>query len=400
MLIQRSEYLHKLRQLKDKQIIKVITGVRRSGKSTLLKLFKEELTLAGVQDKQIISYNFEDLATPMNVVELHNKIESQLVPDQKNYIFLDEIQNVKEWEKMVDSLFIRENVDLYITGSNAFMLSGELATLLSGRYMEISILPLSFQEYLKLFDDETDLTYKFNQYLQNGGFPQSFEMFAQNDHLGVDYLRGIYNTIVLKDVVTRDGANDPGALENILKFVFQNIGNLISPNKIATYMKSHYRTIDQRKIERLLSVSKDSYILYAADRFDIKGKELLQTQQKYYLVDTGLRRILLGLDSNQDTGHALENVIYLELLRRGFQVWVGKTKSGKEVDFVVRNNEGVLEYYQIAVTMRNEDTKERELSALQSIDDNYRKFILTLDPERQSYNGIEQINVIDWLLGK
>ena len=372
--------------------------MRRSGKSTLLGLFKDELISSGVEERQIISYNFEDLAAPVDITQLHNEIEIRLIAGKKSYVFLDEIQNVKEWEKMVDSLFIKDNVDLYITGSNAFMLSGELATLLSGRYMEISILPLSFKEYMELFGDKTDLTRKFSQYLQNGGFPQSFEMFAQSDQLGIDYLRGIYTTIVLKDVVTRDGADDAEALENILKFVFQNIGNLVSPNRIADYMKSNYRTIDPRKVERLLSVSKDSFILYAANRFDIKGKELLQTQQKYYLVDTGLRRVLLGLGVDQDTGNALENIVYLELLRRGYQAWVGKTKAGKEVDFVARDKEGVLEYYQVAETMRGEETKERELSALRNIDDNNRKFIITLDPEKNNYHGIEQVNAIDWLL--
>lgn len=398
MLVKREEYLAKLRQLKDKRIIKVITGVRRSGKSTLLELFKRELLELGTMGEQVQSYNFEDMGLTVDVTKLHQEIRRRLVPNQKNYIFLDEIQNIKDWEKLADSLFIRDDVDLYLTGSNAFMLSGELATLLSGRYIEVSILPLSFKEYLELHNDKTDLTNKFADYMWNGGFPQSFEMFEQSAQLGVDYLRGIYTTIILKDVVTRDGADDAEALENILKFAFQNIGSLVSPNKIADYMKANYRTIDPRKVERLLSVSKDGFILYAVDRFDIKGKELLQTQQKYYLVDTGLRRVLLGQSTSQDTGHILENVVYLELLRRGYQVWTGKTKSGKEVDFVARNYEGELEYYQVTETMRGDETRKRELAALNNIDDHNRKYIITLDAGKQNHNGIQQINAVDWLL--
>jgi len=240
MLIKRKEYLNKLHQLKDKQIIKVVTGVRRSGKSTLFELYRQELIENGVKTEQVQAYNFEDMDTATDIVLLHSEIKNRLVKGEKNYIFLDEIQNVKNWEKLADSLFIRDGIDLYLTGSNAFMLSGELATLLSGRYMEISILPLSFKEYLELFEDKTDLSKKFAEYMKNGGFPQAFQMFRQSDQLGVDYLRGIYTTIALKDVITRDGANDAEVLENILKFVFQNIGNLISPKNTA-FLCNHRR---------------------------------------------------------------------------------------------------------------------------------------------------------------
>jgi len=402
-MIKRENYLEKLRQLRDKHIIKVISGVRRSGKSTLLALFRKELIDNGVKENQIQSINFEE-AKNINLTnwkKLHDEIESKLLADKMNYIFLDEIQNVKEFEKMVDSLFVKENVDLYITGSNAYILSSELSTLLSGRQIEISILPFSFAEYVEILGENSMINRQktFINFLKNGGFPQSVEMFKESDSLGIDYLTGIYTTVVLKDIITREGINDPEAFENTFKFVFDNIGNPLSPKKIADYMRSNYRAISSRTIEKFLSAAIDSFILYSIDRFDIKGKELLQTQQKYYLVDTGLRQVLLAKGDQFDLGRALENVIYLELLRRGYQIWVGKTKTGKKIDFLAKNKEGVLEYYQVTESMHNEETRERELSALQNIDDNNRKYVITLDPEKNNFNGIEQINAIDWVLG-
>lgn len=401
-MIKRENYLNKLRQLKDKHIIKVISGVRRSGKSTLLELFRNELLNEGINPSQIQSINFEEAKNIdlNNWKKLHDKIESNLIAKKMNYIFLDEIQNVKEFEKMVDSLFTKKNVDLYITGSNAYFLSSEFSTLLSGRQMEISILPFSFAEYVEILEkkEQTDKQNMFIDFLKNGGFPQSVEMFKESTNLGVDYLTGLYHTVVLKDIITREGVNDSEALENTLKFVFDNIGNLLSPKKIADYMGNNYRKISSRTIEKFLISTTDSYILYSANRFDIKGKELLQTQQKYYLVDTGLRQVLLAKREQFDIGRALENVIYLELIRRGYQVWVGKTKAGKEIDFVAKNQQGILEYYQVSETIRGEETKQRELSALNNIDDNNHKFIITLDPEKNNFNGIEQINAIDWLL--
>jgi len=401
-MIKREQYLTKLRELRDKHIIKVLTGVRRAGKSTLLDLFRRELIESGVKNNQIQSINFEEASNSelINWKVLHDTIESKLIPNKMNYIFLDEIQNVNQFEKMVDSLFVKKNVDLYMTGSNAYFLSSEFSTLLSGRQFEINILPFSFAEYCEILGKERtdDLHKTFTDFLRNGGFPQSVEMFSQNYNLGVEYLTGLYHTVVLKDVITREGVNDAGALENTLKFVFDNIGNFLSPNKIADYMCSNYRNISSRTIENFLSATRDSFILFGVSRFDIKGKELLQTQQKYYLVDTGLRQVLLARDTQFDIGRALENVIYLELIRRGYQVWIGKTKSGKEVDFVAKNLHGVLEYYQVAETIRGEETRNRELAALNNIDDNNRKFIITLDPEANNFDGVEQINAIEWLL--
>jgi predicted AAA+ superfamily ATPase len=400
-LIKREEYLGKLRILRDKHVIKVISGVRRSGKSSLLALFRDELLKSGVSEAQTQTINFEE-AKNIDLTDwlsLHNHLERNLVPDKMNYIFLDELQLVSGFEKMIDSLFVKENVDLYVTGSNAYFLSGKWATLLSGRYMEIKMLPFSFREYLKMLgsgvgrQDEN-----FTNYLKNGGFPQAVEIFRENINLGVDYLTGIYNTVVVKDILTREGVNDPDALENVLKFVFDNISNLLSPKKIADYMASNYRSISSRTVKKFLVAAKESFMLYSVDRFDIKGKELLQTQQKYYLVDTGLRQVLLARDQQFDVGRALENVVFLELLRRGYQVWTGKTKAGKEVDFVAKSTVGILEYYQVAETMRGEETRERELSALRNIDDNNAKYILTLDPEANNYDGIGQVNVVDWLV--
>jgi predicted AAA+ superfamily ATPase len=400
--IKRKNYLEKLRQLRDKKIIKVITGVRRCGKSTLLELFRDELIENGVRPEQIRSINFEKAENlPLtDWKKLHDDISEKLLLNEKNYIFLDEIQNVSGWEKMVDSLHTKDNVDLYLTGSNAYFLSSEFATILSGRQMEIKILPFSFAEYQQMRQNEAPIDRQaiFMEYLRHGGMPQSVEMFNESESLGIDYLTGIYTTVVLNDILTRQGINDSEALENILKFVFDSIGKLLSPKKIADYMASNYRKISSRTVESYLTATTEAFILYGTDRFDIKGKELLQTQQKYYLVDTGLRHVLLAKSEQFNSGRALENVVYLELLRRDYQVWIGKTKSGKEVDFVAKNKMGILEYYQVTETMRGEETRERELSALRNIDDNNRKIILTLDLESNNYAGIEQVNVIDWLV--
>lgn len=401
-MIQRENYLSKLRTLRDKNLIKVLTGVRRCGKSTLLAMFRDELLSQGVEQSQIQTYNLEeaDNLDLRNWKTLHDTIVNKMLPDKQNYIFLDEIQNVEEFERTIDSLYAKKNTDIYVTGSNAYFLSSDLATLLSGRQIEIKVLPFSFAEYIEA-SDTSNANYNdlFEQYLQNGGFPQSVDLFKDDENLAIEYLTGVFSTVVLKDVITRSEVpNDTEALQNILRYVFDNVGSLVSPKKIADYMSNNYRTISSRTVERFLSAAIDSFILYDVNRFDIKGKELLQTQQKYYLVDTGLRRISLGRGAQFNTGRALENIIYLELLRRGYMVWVGKTKADKEIDFVARTKAGILEYYQVTETMRNEETRERELSALRNIDDNNRKYVLTLDPGSNNYEGIDQVNAIDWLL--
>lgn len=394
--IKRTKYLDKLSALQDKHIIKVITGMRRTGKSVLLAQFAEQLRQAGVDESRIQRYNFEDITTVLDYRAIHDEISAKLIPNQMNYIFLDEIQNVPEFERMVDSLFVKENVDLYITGSNAYMLSGELATLLSGRYIELNVLPLSFREYLELSGQSA--SDGFDNYIYNGGMPQSVEMFKESEELGIEYLRGVFNTVLVKDVLTRDGVGDGEALNNLLKFLLDNVGSLTSPHKIAEYMKSNYRTIDQRKLEKMITAMAEAFILFPVNRSEIKGKELLATQQKYYLVDTGFRKIFLNLKDGTDMGHLIENMVYLELIRRGNQVWVGKTLNGKEIDFVARDIRGATTYYQVTETMLNSVTRDRELTALQAIDDHNSKIILTLDKGQASYDGIKQINLVEWLL--
>jgi predicted AAA+ superfamily ATPase len=399
MNVKREQYLEKLRQLRDKKIIKVITGIRRSGKSTLLKQFKEELIASGVSEVRVQQYNYEDLEVERGYKEIYEEIKNKLSSKGMNYIFLDEIQNIDNFERIVDSLFVQDNVDLYITGSNAFLLSSELATYLSGRYMEINILPFSFREYLECFDNNASKQELFSQYIVNGGMPQSVEMFDTDYALGLDYLRGVYSTVVLKDIMTRNDTDDANAFSNILKFLFDNVGNLVSPNKIANYLKANHKSIDPRKVERLIDATCKSYILYPANRFSIKGKELLRTQQKYYMVDTGFRRMLLGIGDERDYGHLLENVVFLELKRRGYEIFVGQTKNGKEVDFVAKNRRGEVEYYQVSDTIKNDDTRERELGALISIDDNRPKYILSNDLNELDFEGVKHFNVIEWLLG-
>lgn len=401
-MIKREQYLSKLRKLRDKDLIKVVTGVRRSGKSTLLEQFRDELLESGVSTNCIQFHNFElssPFATP-NSEDIFNDIINNIKPDTKNYVFLDEIQTLDNFEKILDNLYARGNIDLYVTGSNAYFLSSDLATLLTGRQIEIKVLPFSFKEYLQSTDEPNSSNETlFAKYLRNGGLPQAVELFKTDETLALEYLSGIYSTVVLTDIVTREGVSkDTEALNNIMRFVFENTGNPISPNKIANYMKANYRNIASATVEKFLSAAVDSFVIYSSSRFDIKGKELLQTLQKYYLVDTGLRRVLLDKGAQFDSGRALENVIYLELLRRGYTVYTGKTKSNKEVDFVARNSLGVIEYYQVTESMRSEDTRIRELSALESIDDNNDKFILSLDPGENNYSGIRQLNAIDWLL--
>lgn len=395
-MINRNEYLNKLIQFKDKNLIKVITGIRRCGKSTLFKLFQNYLLENEIQKDQIININFEDIdfESLTDYKKLYEFLSSKLIKNKKNYIFLDEIQNVKDFQKVVDSLYIKENVDLYITGSNAFFLSGELATLLSGRYVEIKMLPLSFKEYLSAFNDNSDLARKFRQYFEYGGFPYTLELGDSN--LIKDYLSGIYSTVVLKDVVARKKISDVSMLESVIKFIFDNIGNITSIKKIADTMTSMGRKITSPTIETYLSALIDSFILYKIGRYDIAGKQYLKTAEKFYLVDMGLKRFLLGTKKN-NIGHTLENIVFLELLRRGYEIYIGKIGT-LEVDFIGIKN-GITQYFQVSQTVLDENTLERELKPLMSIKDHNEKFLLTLDEQPlTTHNGIKQINIIDWLL--
>lgn len=399
MKIERKEYLEKLIALKDKHLIKIITGVRRCGKSTLLEIYQNYLLTHGVLEEQIISINFEDydyeaLKEPKI---LYDYIKDRLTNDKKMYIFLDEIQNVKDFHKVVDSLFIKKNVDLYITGSNAYLLSSEIATLISGRYIEIKMLPLSFKEYVSSSGNELDLANKYHKYIEFSSFPYVLELDENNDIIK-DYLEGLLNTIVLKDVVQRNKISDILVFKSVLRFIFDNIGSQLSSKKIADTLTSSGRKVDSKTVEKYLQALMECYVIYQASRYNIKGKEYLKTLDKYYVVDIGLRYSLLGT-SFRDSGHILENVVYLELLRRGQEVYIGKIND-LEVDFVAMSKNNMT-YIQVAASTRDEKTLERELIPLEKIDDSYPKYILTLDdvPEA-NYKGIKIVNALDWLLGK
>ncbi|MCL2480908.1 MAG: ATP-binding protein [Spirochaetaceae bacterium] len=395
-MIQRPEYLNKLLGFKDKQLIKIVTGVRRCGKSTLFELYQAELLKNGVLPKQIQSINLEDPAYEklLEWRNLYQYINSRMLMGKQNYIFIDEIQNVADFEKAADGLFIKKNVDLYLTGSNSKMQSGEWATLLSGRYVEIHLLPLSFKEYhSSAFTGNIEDT--FRNYLENSSFPYSLQLDGNKKQIR-DYLGGIYNTIVLKDVVENKKIRDVSRLESVIKFMADNIGNLASIKKISDTMTSDGIKMLPLTIENYLDAFRSSYILYKAGRYDIKGKKHLQTLDKYYLVDIGLRYYLLG-GKKADRGHILENIVYLELIRRGYKIYIGKIDN-KEIDFVTEGIEGI-EYYQVADTVADGATLERELAPLNAVKDHNPKFLLTRDfHAKTSHNGIKQLNVFDWLL--
>lgn len=395
-MIERKQYLDKLVSFKDKKLIKVVTGIRRCGKSTLFRLYQQYLQQNGIDASQIQNINLEDLDNLhlRNFEVLYKHIMQNAVKNKKNYIFLDEIQLVPEFEKTVDSLFIKENMDVYITGSNAHMLSGELATLLSGRYVEIKMLPLSFKEYCSAFSENQNIERLFNDYLLNSSFPYTLEL-TNKDNIN-DYLSGLYNTVLLKDIIARRKFSDVQQVENIIKFLADNIGNECSLRKISNCLTTEGRKTSYHLVDNIIDALKESFVIYSASKYDIKGKQYLQSGEKYYLVDIGLRYMLLG-NKPTDYGHILENVVYLELLRRGYKVFVGKNNNS-EVDFVATNRDTV-EYYQVSHSVADSHTLERELKSLQSIKDNYPKYLLTRDiMPNVDHNGIKQINVLDWLL--
>ena len=395
-MVERPDYLARLIGYKDKELIKVVTGIRRCGKSTLFELFRSWLLENNTDPRQMQSINFED-ADYSHLADykvLHDHILERCAPDRMNYIFLDEIQHVTEFQRVVDSLFIRKNIDIYITGSNACLLSGELETLLSGRYIEIPMLPLSFREYLSTFNENHDLAKKYRDYTVNSSFPYSLKLRDDPSQIR-EYLGGIYNTVVLKDIVERRKVANVAMLERVIRYMFDNIGNLCSVKKIADTLVSSGRQISVNTIESYLSALTDSYILYRIGRYDVHGKEHLKTGFKYYLADPGLRFYLLG-SAGSDAGRILENIVFLELLRRGWEVSIGKI-NGYEIDFAVQRG-GQREYYQVALSVRDEATLERELRPLQAVKDNYPKLLLTMDDDPPfDCNGIHGLYVLDWL---
>jgi predicted AAA+ superfamily ATPase len=397
-MITRQEYLDTLIHFRDKQLIKVVTGIRRCGKSTLFEQFQALLKSDGVSEEQIISINLEDgeFADIETSKQLFSYVQERLLPDQKMYIFLDEVQRVDEFQKAVDGLYVNKNCDVYITGSNAFLLSGELATLLSGRYVEIKMLPLSFKEYLTAFPQNENIDRLYTDYTVNSSFPYSLNLSRAKDIKL--YLQGIFDTIVLKDIVARKRFPNVAMLQSVVRFMFDNIGNICSTNKIADTMTSAGRKITVHTVESYLSALTDSFVLYKISRYDVKGKQYLKTGDKYYAADIGLRYALLGTE-RADEGHILENIIYLELLRRGYDIYIGKV-GASEVDFVAIGDDGT-EYYQVAYTVIDSDGKtlRRELAPLEAISDHNPKYLLSMDhTPLTNHNGIKQINALDWLL--
>lgn len=401
-MINRETYLEKLRQLKDQNLIKVVTGIRRSGKSTLLEAFKNELIENGVEENHIIFLNFEQREN-LHLSEwtiLYDEIINSLKGKDKYYIFLDEVQLLNNFEKLINALFTKKNIDLYVTGSNAYLLSSEIATLLSGRYISINVQPYSFAEYLLAFNDEKNTDRLFRKYINSSSFPEAVNLSMFNEDLVNDYLQSIYDTVVLKDIASRYKLRNLHQMQSVIKFVFDSIGSYVSPSNIAIELnKISKKSISHNTVSKYLDFLVKSYILYPAARFDIKGKELLKSNEKYYVVDLGLKNIIATNKYDTNLGHKLENVVYFELLRRGGKVYVGKNNE-KEVDFVVHKSNNQFEYFQVAFSVNEIKTFEREISALKNIRDAYPKYLLTMDFDNTSIDGIQKLNVIDWLINK
>lgn len=404
-MVKRDEYLQSLKQWKDEQVIKVVTGIRRCGKSTLLTQYQEWLKTEGITDDQIISVNFEELEYEelLDYKKLYYYLKERLAENKTTYIFLDEIQNVSNFEKVVDSLYVKPNIDIYITGSNSYLLSGDLATLLTGRYVEIKMLPLSFKEFLALtgMDTERGLT----EYLQNGGLPYIAVMDRTTEKTDI-YLEGIYNTVIIKDIEERQSRKekdptkrkitDISLLKTIAKFLASTIGSPVSVRSITNYLISNGRKVSPNTVSDYVEALTESFVFYPVERFDVVGKQLLKANKKYYIVDMGIRNHILPR-RNYDIGFSLENIVYLELLRRGYRVTVGKA-GNTEVDFVAEK-QGTYTYFQVTADMTAKETFDREMKPFENIRDNYEKIILTADRlSIGNYNGIKVENLIDWLL--
>lgn len=399
-MIERGLYLNRLKQLKDQNLIKVITGIRRCGKSTLLEAFRNELLKDGVAPENIIFLNFEERENLhlTNWATLYDEIMEEISPNNKFYIFLDEVQLINDFERLVNSLFTKKNIDLYVTGSNAYLLSSELATLLTGRYIAINLLPYSFKEYVSAFSEDKNTDRLFRKYINESCFPEAVTLSKNDENLVNDYLQSIYDTVIIKDISQRHSLRNVDNLHRIVSFLFDSIGSYVSPTNIAAQLNHNsQKKISHNTIIKYLDFLTQSYILYAAPRYDIKGKELLSTNGKYYVVDLGLKNITATNKYEADLGRKLENIVYFELFRRGGKVYVGK-QDDREIDFVVQKASNEREYYQVAYTVNDEKTFNREISAFDRVKDNYPKFLLTLDYDNTNINGIQKINVIDWLL--
>ena len=401
-LINRQNYIQQLEKLKDKHIIKVITGLRRSGKSTLFEIFIQQIRDSGVSARNVQQYNFEKPIYPQEYTwrDIYKDILAKTDKDNMNYIFLDEPQQISEFERLIDALYVERYIDLYVTGSNAYFLSGDLATLLSGRYITIHILPFSFAEFCESQKDTTLNKYElFNHYLYETSLPQGVFLRNQGTDIQNMYIQDVYNTIVEKDIRQRYTIQNSRSFDNLSKFLMGAIGSVVSPSNITKAMKQDRQDIHHNTVEKYIEYLVSAYVFYQVNRFDIKGKQQLATQEKYYLVDIGFRNLKLGKFQYQDVGHILENIVYLELNRRGYQIWIGKIGE-YEVDFIVKNALNKFEYYQVAWSITDPKTAEREIRPLKSISDNYPKYILSTDIITAEIEGIEHINIVDWLLKK
>ena len=400
--ILRSHYLDILKVLKGKNLIKVATGVRRCGKSTLMSQFQDVLR-AENEAASIISINIDmpdfRFLAEKSWKDVYDYIVVQLKNNVTNYVFIDEVQNVKEFEKLLEGLYVHPNIDLYVTGSNAFLLSSELATLLTGRAYEIHVLPFSFAEYISFTGKSNNLDRAFAAYIETGGFPEAVRLSADGNQFTLDYLQMVFNTIFRNDISARQSIYSEESYLEVVNFLIDSIGSNVSAANIANTLKSNKKPIDNKTVSKYIDSLVESYLFYRVKRYDIKGKQHLATQEKYYLVDLGFRHALLGKELLSDAGHLLENVIYLELKRRNFQIWIGKTNN-LEVDFVVRTKEGFTQYIQVSQTVQNPTTLARELAPLNSISDHHEKLLITMDFDTGTYNGIKKINAIDWLIGK
>lgn len=401
-IIERKQYLDALSVLKDKNLIKVATGVRRCGKSTLMAQFQDLLRKENSK-VSILAINmdmpeFRYLAE-QNWKEIYDYIVKNLKRNKTNYVFIDEVQNVPEFEKLLEGLYVHSNIDLYVTGSNAFLLSSELATLLTGRAFEINVLPFSFTEYLLFTGMTTNPDRAFAEYTRTGGFPEAVRLSAEGSNYANEYLQMVFKNIYENDISQRYTIYAEESYREVINFLVDSVGSSVSAGNIAKVLTANKKKIDNKTVSKYIDTLVEAYLFYKVNRYDIKGKQHLQTQEKYYLVDLGFRNALLGKELASDSGHLLENLIYLELKRRNNQVWIGKT-SHQEVDFVVRNNKGFTQYIQVSHTVQNSTTLERELAPFKNIRDHHEKLLITMDYDTGTYNGIKKINAIDWLMNK
>lgn len=399
-MIARKNYLDTLALLRDQHLIKVITGIRRCGKSTLLEALQQQLISQGIETKNIISISFEqrEHSNYSTWQEVYDKILSLIQGNQMHYIFLDEVQLIPNFEKLIDALFVKKDIDLYITGSNAYLLSSELATLLSGRYIAINLHPYSFSEYVSAFPEERNIDKIFRQYMNNSIFPEAVNLYKSAPQMVNTYLKSLYDTVIVKDIIQHNKLRKFTNIQNIIQFLFDSVGSVISPNNIAEKLKEFTKeTVSHNTVQKIINYLTEAYLIYPVKLYNIKGKRLLSSNYKYYVVDLGLKNILQTNKYDSDLGHKLENVVYFELLRRGGEVYAGKSQQG-EVDFVVHKSNGMIEYYQVAYTVNDEKTLKREISSLSKIKDANPKYLLTLDYDTTIIDGIQKINVIDWLL--